>query len=165
MDSGVKNRALMSLYGYKPKTRKAPWVKVLAVNRDVRKFVRSVSKSRVSRQKLYREKSRAFLRALRREGKLCPVVTTLSVAQLRAETGCTHRVISKKITETHHMRGRAGTLYLDERFWLGVSKIGHRWIHMNMDKARARGWLCAKGLWGVSARAEEVRKALAKTFR
>jgi len=32
-------------------------------------------------------------------------------------------------SQCHHVRGRNNTLLLDERFWLPVSDLGHRWIH------------------------------------
>lgn len=51
-------------------------------------------------------------------------------------------------TDVHHMRGRAGKLFLAQEFWLPVSRKGHRWIEDNMDEARAQGFLCQKGEWG-----------------
>lgn len=61
-------------------------------------------------------------------------------------------LITRRATEVHHMRGRQGSLLLDERFWLPVSSEGHRWIHDNPDKARRMGYLCAKGSWNQSSR-------------
>lgn len=50
--------------------------------------------------------------------------------------------------QVHHLRGRAGALLLDERYWVGVHGRCHRWIHDNMDAARRRGLLCERGDWG-----------------
>jgi len=54
---------------------------------------------------------------------------------------------SKPATDIHHARGRAGTLLLDERFWLPVSRAAHRWIDDHPLQARRAGWLCAAGEW------------------
>src|SRR2546422_7465963 len=53
-------------------------------------------------------------------------------------------------TQLHHLRGRAGKLYLDERFFVAVSAAGHRNIHDQPELARKLGLLCARGLWGRS---------------
>lgn len=42
-------------------------------------------------------------------------------------------------TDVHHQRGKVGPLYLDERFWLPVSRAGHRWIHDHPRESRALG--------------------------
>lgn len=46
------------------------------------------------------------------------------------------------------MRGHAGTLFLDIRYWVAVSRDGHHWITNNPDEARQRGLLCQRGDWG-----------------
>lgn len=48
----------------------------------------------------------------------------------------------------HHIRGRAGALLCDSRYWLAVSKRGHQLIHENPERARHLGWLAQKGDWG-----------------
>ena len=50
-------------------------------------------------------------------------------------------------TQIHHIRGRAGSLLLDTRFWMAVSQEGHEFIHKNPELARKHGYLCAKGQW------------------
>ena len=52
-----------------------------------------------------------------------------------------------RATEIHHTRGRAGTLLLDERYWLPVSASGHDFIHANPKLARELGYLCQPGEW------------------
>jgi hypothetical protein len=92
----------------------------------------------------YRIKAKAFVKAAIVRGETCPVVA--AVPELRDG----HRYgwpISNRLNEVHHTRGRAGSLLCDERFWLAVSKQGHRWIHANIEKARNMGFLCAKGEW------------------
>lgn len=55
---------------------------------------------------------------------------------------------SKQATDVHHLRGRAGKLYLCPDYWLAVSREGHHKINENPTWARENGFLCAKGEWG-----------------
>ena len=43
-------------------------------------------------------------------------------------------------TEVHHMKGRTGKLFLDQNFWLAVSRKGHQKIEMNPDWAKENGF-------------------------
>src|SRR5687767_1034323 len=52
-------------------------------------------------------------------------------------------------TECHHSRGRAGSLKMDERFWVPVSQMGHGEIHNNPEWARRCGLLCSLGEWNT----------------
>ena len=54
--------------------------------------------------------------------------------------------------DVHHMRGRAGKLFLCTDFWLGVSREGHNKIGENPEWARKNGFLCPKGHWGRQPR-------------
>lgn len=56
------------------------------------------------------------------KGKVCPVTNELA-------------------TEIHHMEGREYERLLDQSEWLGVTRKGHQWIHMNPKEARQKGWL------------------------
>lgn len=67
------------------------------------------------------------------ENKQCPVFPNLST------------------TDVHHKRGRIGyadewarlnniSLYLDERYWLAVSRQGHRKIEDNPEWAKSKGF-------------------------
>ncbi len=54
--------------------------------------------------------------------------------------------------DLHHVRGRAGKLFLDERFWIMVcGGMGgcHTRIHMDRKRAIADGFLGGAGEWGV----------------
>jgi len=44
-------------------------------------------------------------------------------------------------TEIHHTNGREYERLIDEDYWLGVTRIGHNYIHNNPKEARLRGWL------------------------
>jgi hypothetical protein len=59
-------------------------------------------------------------------------------------------VTGARATDVHHVRGRAGTLLIDERFWVPVSRAGHRWIEDNKELARKAGLLCGRGQWNVA---------------
>lgn len=54
-----------------------------------------------------------------------------------------------RTTDIHHTRGRSGRLLNDRRFWLAVSREGHKQIHLNPKWAREKGFLCPIGQWGV----------------
>jgi len=111
----------------------------------LRKAIKPISKKRQVAGKEYRDKARAFVAAAIARGETCPVVN--EIEELR-ESVIYGWPCSNKLNEVHHLRGRAGNLLLDERFWMPISKQGHRWVHSNMDEARKRGWLCSKGDWG-----------------
>ena len=68
--------------------------------------------------KIYAEKRKAFLK----DNPKCAVYP------------------QKKATEIHHKKGRIGKLYLDDRFWLAVSRSGHVWIENNPIEAKKRGF-------------------------
>lgn len=154
----------MALRGYIKKGNPAPWmaafpdqVRLVAPKkllRPVRKRIRSESKVRAVHLRVYRIEARKFLAAARKAGWNCPVVD--EIASLRNGSKYGHP-ISSKITEVHHMRGRVSGLLLDQRFWIAVSKQGHRWIHANVKESRKRGWICAAGQWNIFR--TEIRKA------
>lgn len=55
---------------------------------------------------------------------------------------------SRRTRDIHHIRGRAGKLFMDERYMMPVSRWGHEWIAANPDLARQNGWLAPEGKWG-----------------
>lgn len=114
-----------------------------------RKRIAPISKKRQATSKEYREKAAAFVKAAIGNGQICEVVMT--IPELRDGMKYGHR-ISANLNEVHHKRGRRGSLLTDERFWMPVSKQGHRFIHEHPDEARKHGWLCEVGQWNVPAR-------------
>ena len=42
-------------------------------------------------------------------------------------------VTGEKTTEIHHKKGRVGSLFLDIRYWLAVSREGHKKIEENPE--------------------------------
>ena len=49
-------------------------------------------------------------------------------------------VTGKKTTEIHHKKGRVGSLFLDVRYWLAVSREGHKKIEENPVWAKKEGY-------------------------
>lgn len=147
----------MSLHGYKKKGKPALWMSVFpeqAVKTMTKpekvaklcKLIRPVSKRHQATDREYREKARAFVVAAIARGETCPVVNTIEDLRDSTRYGWP---CSNKLNEVHHLRGRAGSLKLDERFWMPISKAGHRWVHGNMEEARQHGWLCQIGEWNT----------------
>lgn len=130
----------MSLRGYKPKTAKAAWMMMVT---KVDKKTGAITGIKLLRKKdQYRVEAREFVQRQKYDGKVCPVVT--AIASLRNGRKYGHP-ISAELNEVHHIRGRGyggrGPLLMDKRFWVAVSKQGHRWIHSHPTEARLYGWL------------------------
>ncbi len=141
----------MSLRGYKPKTKPANWTTVpgakVSVKKDGKpKRIRTRSKLRTVEDRLYRIEAREFVADAIRRGQTCPVVAAIPELHNGRKYG---HAICARLNEVHHKRGRLGSLQRDRRFWLAVSKQGHRWIHANLEAARERGWVCAIGQWNM----------------
>ncbi len=88
--------------------------------------IRKVSVKRADQNKIYLKKRKEFLS--REENKFCPVMKHFQGVVLPA-------------TEIHHMNGRQGERLNDEKYWLAVTRVGHKWIHANPYKARKLKWL------------------------
>ena len=117
------------------------------------KRIRPMSKKRQATSKEYREKAAAFVAAAIARGETCPVVA--AIEDLRESIRYGHPCCNRP-NEVHHTRGRAGSLLLDERYWLALSKQGHRFVHEHPEVARENGWLCAAGDWGRPCKPGEV---------
>lgn len=50
------------------------------------------------------------------------------------------QVCTQISTDVHHMKGRVGALYLDERYWLSVCRGCHYWIEMRPEEAKVLGF-------------------------
>ena len=44
-------------------------------------------------------------------------------------------------TEIHHINGRENERLLNRKYWLAVSRDGHKYIHDNPSESRVNGWL------------------------
>jgi len=49
-----------------------------------------------------------------------------------------------RATEIHHIEGRTGGNFLNEKTWMAVSRYQHEWIHANPAAARRLGFLRSK---------------------
>jgi hypothetical protein len=49
-------------------------------------------------------------------------------------------VTGEMATDIHHKRGRLGKLLLDQKFWLAVSRKGHKAIEANPEWAKKMGF-------------------------
>lgn len=101
-----------------------------AEHRAGRKKLKPVSTKRAAELALYRTFKRPEFLA-KPENRYCPV-------HAAGVMGAPRRVRTRDV---HHRAGREGKLLLDQRYWLAVSRKGHRWIHDNVGEARKRGWI------------------------
>lgn len=116
------------------KTRPAPWT----LNAEMppkkrRRRICQISARRSARLGEYAHAKRLFLND--RKNWYCAVMEIIEYRSVPA-------------TDIHHVRGRIGKLLMDQRYWLAVSRKGHRWIHDNIEEARKRGWIAQRGDWG-----------------
>jgi len=98
-----------------------------------RKPIRKVSPKRAAEAKIYRKRKAVFLE----EHEECFVCGFYVYPEDR---------------DLHHKRGRAGKLYLDERFWemaCGGMRGCHAKIHRDRKWAIANGLLGGAGEWGI----------------
>lgn len=105
-----------------------------------------------------RHKISAESKARRQERKLYKVAKREFLNNEMQNWICALPDCSNIATEVHHTRGRAGKLYLDTRYWIGVCVKCHQWIHTHMEEARSvtattgsnagLRVLCARGDWG-----------------
>jgi hypothetical protein len=70
----------------------------------------------------------------------------------------TCEVSGEPATEVHHRRGRIGTLLIDTRFWMPVSRAVHGLIHRQPATARTEGWIAGPGKWNVPPRDQETER-------
>lgn len=124
------------------KKRKALWTAAFP-----KQVQRSRSKDQQRIRKIdYRAAACEYVRSAIKRGETCAVVA--AIPELRNGRRYGHK-ISARLSEVHHTRGRLGELLTDKRYWMPVSKAGHRFIHANISEARKRGWVCPIGQWNV----------------
>lgn len=49
-------------------------------------------------------------------------------------------ITKKQTTDVHHKKGRVGSLFLDERFWVALSREGHKFVEENPEWAKENGY-------------------------
>lgn len=95
-----------------------------------RKPLKKVSDKRVGEMRVYAKRKKVFLKC----HSHCEICWTWTPLDKR---------------ELHHKRGRAGSLYLDERFWLMLCPECHREVHNFPRQAIEAGYLAGAGEWNV----------------
>ena len=43
-------------------------------------------------------------------------------------------------TDIHHKKGRVGELFLDTKYWVALSREGHRFVEENPEWAKEKGY-------------------------
>lgn len=138
----------MSLRGYKRKTRPANWTLAFPNEKTigglirktaakVRQRIRRTSTRQRQRLKDYRIARSRFMREHPR-CEACAKIAALG-----------HDLDEKPhaASEPHHVRGRAGKLLTDTRYFLAVCRKAHEWIHAHPALARSLGLLAPPGQW------------------
>jgi hypothetical protein len=107
-----------------------------------RKPLKKISRSKRQRLRSYYAVQEEFLS--RPENSSCGVCIRLR------ERG--ENILLQPATECHHMRGRAGSLLTDERYFLPCCR-GHReWIHEHPRLSREMGILAPASEWNIPVR-------------
>ena len=57
----------------------------------------------------------------KKENQICPITKTPT-------------------TDVHHKKGRTGGLYLDETYWVALSREGHKFVEENPEWAKENGY-------------------------
>ena len=83
------------------------------------KSIRKVSKKRQKESRQYTIKRLQFL--AQPGNQRCPITGQMT-------------------TDIHHMKGRVGSLFLDTKYWLAVSREGHKRIEENPEWAKEMGY-------------------------
>jgi len=98
-----------------------PFVSRSKPNLQLKKFyiIPKKSKKRESEEKEYLKLRKEFLS--RPENKVCPIT-------------------KKPTTDVHHKKGRIGSLLLDTRYWIALSREGHDFVEKNPVWAKENGY-------------------------
>jgi hypothetical protein len=81
--------------------------------------IAKVSNSRKIEEMIYKSERIKFL--MLPENKVCPIT-------------------KKPTTDVHHKKGRTGSLYLDKRYWIALSREGHIYVEENPEWAKENGY-------------------------
>ena len=49
-------------------------------------------------------------------------------------------ITGKPTTDIHHKKGRVGELFLDTKYWVALSREGHRFVEENPEWAKEKGY-------------------------
>jgi hypothetical protein len=82
------------------------------------KPIKKVSDKRKLEQIIYNSERIKFLSLP--ENKICPIT-------------------KKPTTDVHHKKGRIGDLFLDKKYWVALSRDGHKFVEENPEWAKENG--------------------------
>jgi len=83
------------------------------------KQIPKVSEKRISENIIYNSERIKFL--MLPENKICPIT-------------------KQPTTDLHHKKGRIGALLLDKRYWIALSREGHKQVEENPEWAKENGY-------------------------
>ena len=49
-------------------------------------------------------------------------------------------ITKKPTTDIHHKKGRVGSLFLDTKYWIALSREGHKFVEENPEWAKENGY-------------------------
>lgn len=49
-------------------------------------------------------------------------------------------ITKKPTTDVHHKKGRVGSLFLNQRYWVALSREGHKYVEENPEWAKENGF-------------------------
>lgn len=81
--------------------------------------IKKVSEKRKLENIIYQSERIKFL--MLPENKVCPIT-------------------KQQTTDIHHKKGRIGSLYLDKKYWIALSREGHKFVEENPKWAKENGY-------------------------
>ncbi len=156
----------MALYGYRPKTKKAPWTTMPNAKlskQEVAKFCKKLADNPPTHARVAGKWTRIAPQTATRYPKRKKAIRAQSPKQAarkrryakiareflsRPENAQCRVFPTQPACEVHHMRGRHNDLLFDVRGFLPVSRLGHDFIHRNITRAQEMG-LIASDKWRV----------------
>lgn len=87
--------------------------------RSKSKPIKKVSDKKALQDIIYKSERIKFL--MLPENKICPIT-------------------KQPTTDVHHKKGRLGDLYLDKRFWVALSREGHKYVEEHPEWAIKNGY-------------------------
>ena len=83
------------------------------------KPIKKVSDKKALQDIIYKSERIKFL--MLPENKICPIT-------------------KQPTTDVHHKKGRLGDLYLDKRYWVALSREGHKYVEEHPEWAKENGY-------------------------
>lgn len=117
----------------------AEWLDRKPKEKGKKKRLPARSPRRVSEERIYSAKAKRFLE----HHPHCQIwLARIGLKESNVpESIIAGHYYAPRSTEIHHINGRTGGNYLDEKTWLAVSREQHAWVHANPALARNLGLL------------------------